>query len=232
MSNYKLIAESLIILKQPQVYKEVEKGFFKNTPELEGYLVNLSKIFKAQSFFIFNISGSFDKENSVKSINNKIFITYSIKDFESIEIFINNLESYAKDIIRLLEKAVEESNKIKKINSNEIKSDKSSKYGLPYGYSKDSEGNVVVDKEEANLALKVFKTYIKIRSIRKTTQLLANIGMKSRQGNRIDNSVISGILHNKDYLEMSIQIIPTSLFYNAQKILGRNSKDDNLIKRI
>lgn len=209
------IAKILLYLKSSSNYNKVEKGYFNNARELEGYFVNLSKYSNIKLFLILSTSSAFTQNNSVKELDNVIFITYSVKDFKSIEDFVNNLEKYSKDLINLVEKALKEF-------SSKEDSDKTVKYNMPYGYSK-IKNEVVIDEDEAKLAQKVFQTYIKFESIRKTAELLGGSGLLDRKGERLSPAVISGILHDSRYLEMEKVVIQKPLFLKSQEILRRNS---------
>ena len=236
-NKYILIAKCLVYLKDINNYIKINKGFFPNSPEFEGFNVALTDVVKFDLHFLMNVSKNFNKEDSVKENKEVVFITYNNNDnFTTLKDFTDNIDEYMKDSIPLLEEAVEKYSDelLRKIKSNKIGKGIFSKYNLPYGYSRTKNKKIVFDKKEANTALLVFRTYIRLRSMKKVADALGGSGVESRQNIPIDVGTISGILHDNRYLADEFTkvatVVPTSIYYKAQDILRRNVKQDSYTK--
>jgi flagellar biosynthesis regulator FlaF len=94
------------------------------------------------------------------------------------------------------------------------------------------DGKIKVDKKEADLVRKIFMLYAKQKSMQKVAEVMKSSGFISRQGEKINFSVVSDILHDNRYLskELPQSIVPISLFKKTQEILHRSSTDSKIIK--
>jgi len=213
-SNLEKIALILIYLKKEINYIQFNKNFFNNKPELEGYYIDLTNIFKNNVYLI--ISSTLDSD--VKKLQDNIFITFNLKG--SIEEFIKNLNTNAKSIIDLLEQVI-------RLSSEEVAQNKKTS-SLPLGYYEGENGDVIVDREKANLARKIFNTYANLRSMKQTLRVVgAQLPYAERTQFNIGN--VSKVLHDERYKNMRPSIIPTASFNQAQEILKRN-RSEQLIK--
>lgn len=224
------IAKCLVHLKEIKNYTEIAKGYFRNSPDFEGFNINLSRVVKFKLIILVNTSKEFDKNSSVKKLEDYVFITFNASSFfRDLKTFVDTLEDNSVKIVALLEKAIE------KYADELLAGGDSSKYNLPYGYSKTNSGEIVLDKDEASVAFNVFRMYIRLKSMKKVAESLGGSGVLSRIGSRMDVSVISGILHDSRYLDEQFvkvaAIIPASIFKKGQEILKRNAKEQNTLRK-
>jgi hypothetical protein len=225
-THYYKVAEAILYLKNKNKYINVAKGNFKNVPEFEGHYINLSKIFGTETYLLLNKNKDYKPSVKVKLLAGKLFLLSNINDLDS---FINGLNKYLVEFVKLVNKGVTLVNK----EEDEVpdKGDGEgdyTKYNLPYGYSKYN-GEIVVDKEEANVTKKVFSNYIRLKSMSKVAEQLSNSGEKQRSGDRLDYATISNILHDTRYMDLKPNIIPPSIFKRAQVILQRNTSQEKRI---
>jgi hypothetical protein len=214
-----LITKSLITIINKKNYIKIEPGFFKNAPELYGYYVDLTEIVKSPFYVILNNSPNYIPDKDCKKIGNIVFV---IMDFNKLK---SDIKEFSKEASLLLKKGLDRIN-IDKEDAEKLvnKKDKNTNnYSIPYGYSKDNNGNVSVNKEEASQVHKIFQMYSKLRSMRKVADILKrNRETSNRTGQGVDYSFVSTILHDRRYLNIKPQIVPTSIFKSVQVILSRN----------
>jgi flagellar biosynthesis regulator FlaF len=223
------IAEALVHLKDAESYIAINKNDFKNAPSLEGYYVDFSNIFNIKLFLILNNNKNFNIEKNTKEIEKNYFIVLNLYELDkSLEEFLNNLDKHSKLLIDLFEKLIGEFN----IKLEPEDDETSKQYNLPYGYTRNKQGNIIVHKEEADLVRKIYMMYAKQKSMKKVAQSMKATGFMSRKGERIEFGVVSDILHDSRYLskELPSSIVPISLFKKIQDILKRNVKEGRFIK--
>ena len=219
------IIEALIYLKDKEVYTPINKGDFKKAPELEGYFVDFNKIFKKKIYLILNNSNKYDIERNVKELEGSYFIIFNLyKVSKDLETFINSLDKHSNILIKLFENLFTAYN----VSLEDKKDEKNNQYNLPYGYTRNSEGKIIIDKKEADLVRKVFTMYSKLKSMKKVADSVRLAGFLTRSGERVEFGVISNILHDYRYISKDLPqaIIPMSLFNKTQGILSRNVKDN------
>lgn len=227
---YNKIAQALIYLKSINNYIKIDKNDFKNAPNLEGYFSDLSKIFRKKIYIIFNNSKDYKIDKNTKEIEKHYFAILNLYNIESsLENFINNLDKNSSFIIEILEKLISEFGMDLRDSKEE---DEVENYDVPYGYTKDKQGNIIIQKEEADMVRKIFLLYNKYKSMKKVASDLGASGFVSRKGDRLEFSTVSGILHDERYLDKKLPqaIVPISLFRQTQEILKRNVKNRRVLK--
>lgn len=223
------IAEALIYLKNSDKYIQINKNDFKNAPSLEGYYVDLSPVLNNKIYLILNNEKKFNIEKNTKEIDKYYFIVMNLFNLGgSLEKFLENLNDNSKIIITLLEKLITEFDI--KLGGDKDKTDV--QYDLPYGYTRNKKGNIIVDKKEADMVRKIFLLYEKQKSMKKVAETMKNTGFVSRKGEKVEFGTVSDILHDKRYLskDLPISIVPLSLFNKVQQVLQRNVKENKSIK--
>ena len=104
---------------------------------------------------------------------------------------------------------------------------------IPYGYNKNSDGYLVINKYEAEIVRMIFKRYIQIRSMPQLAFEMNKKGIKPRRANYWSATVIKYILDNKLYLGCyqvcdvnaqinELKIVTNRLFQKARNIRYRN----------
>lgn len=223
------IVESIIYLRDKNNYVTINKGDFKKAPLLEGYYIDLYPILKNKVYLILNTNKKYDVDKNTKEINNKYYFIvmnlYAMED--SLDDFVKNINKHFSDILKLME-YLYESHSI----DLEDEDQEGKQHDLPYGYTRDKNGNIIVNKEEADLARKTFMAYAKEKSMKRVSNSLRSSGHVSRKGEPIEFSVVSGILHDNRYISKDLPqaIIPASLFKKVQDVLRRNTKDNKIMK--
>ena len=227
------ISRALVYLKNRNHYTEINEGDFVNTPALSGYFVNLSSIFSDKIYMIFNASREYKSDKTLKEVNGNYFIVINLKT--SIEDLIKCLDANSGIIIDSFEKLIQKFNLGSDDEDKDEDKDTGStdNYGLPYGYTKNKNGRVVVSKDEADMVRRVFTLYIKYKSMKQVTIELSAKGYTSRKGTRVEFATISGILHDERYLGKNLPqaIVPIAMFNKTQSILRRNAKKQGAVEQ-
>ena len=196
-----LIAKEIAKLKNKNQYKQIQKGFFTNLPEIEGFIVEIDVFENNPIFIVINTNEKFKYEKEFVRIENYTFIIINVPDLDSFRL---NLTGYLSDIIGYFKEVLQD---VKEID---IQKDD----GLPLGYDYDDEGNIVINQAEADLARKVFKEYTNLRSIRKVASAVKS-----------SYSVIRDILYDDRYPRMEQKIIPDNYLNRVYQIMRENRKN-------
>lgn len=197
----RLIIKEILKLKNRKNYKKIEKGFFKNIPEIEGYIVELDTFEERPIFIILNTNKDYNYKKEYTVFDKYSFIIFNVSD---LNYFINNLTKYLSNLIDYF-KDILKNVKIEEIHKED---------GLPFGYEYDEKENIIVNKEEASIVAKAFKEYISLQSIRKVASSLKS-----------SYSVIRDILYDERYARMPIKIVPDSYLKRVYQIMQENRKN-------
>lgn len=106
---------------------------------------------------------------------------------------------------------------------------------VPYGYEKDVDGSLVINPIEASVVKRIFKRYVKIRSMPQLAFELNEERIEPRRSDRWSATVVKYILDNELYLgkyEVSdvcdlipeLRIVSNELFNKANKIRFRHKR--------
>lgn len=196
-----LIAKEITKLKSKKYYKQINKGFFTNLPELEGYIVEIDVFENNPIFIILNTNPEFKYEKEFIRIENYSFIILNVQDLDSFRL---NLTKYLSDIINYFKEVLQD------VKEEEVQKDD----GLPLGYDYDSDGKIVVNQNEADLVRRVFKEYVNLQSIRKVASAVKS-----------SYSVIRDILYDDRYPRMAQKIIPDNYLTRVYQIMKDNRKN-------
>jgi len=195
------IARDIINLKKENSYTEFSKNFFKNVPELQGYLFKFDHLKELNIYLLVNTNPKFRYPKKYININKYNFIIYNSKNLED---FLNNLSKNLSSIIEILKKLTKDNTSIEKQKEG----------GLPYGYFEDKNGKVQVDPKKASEVRQIFKLYYNVRSIKKVAQQL-----------NTNFSHIHDVLHDSRYTKMDNIIIPQLDLKRVNEILFVNRKN-------
>lgn len=196
-----LIAKEIARLKNRREYKKINKGFFTNLPDIEGYIVEIDIFENNPIFIIINTNTSFKYDKEFVLFENYAFIVINVPELDDFRL---NLTRYLSDIIKYFKEIL---SNVKEI---EIQKDD----GLPFGYDYDENGNIVINQEEADIVRKVFKEYTTLRSIRKVASAVKS-----------SYSVIRDILYDDRYMRMAQKIIPDNYLNRVYQIMRENRKN-------
>lgn len=238
---FRMDNNSSIILKTiKKINKEderiiINKGDFKNAPLLEGFYIDISELIDTPLYLIINTSKEYTSKK-IKFIDGILFIILTVADSD-INSIVDDLINILNDILQKkdlikksseLEKTDNEDGDLEDDISPEDPNDGFNKNNVPYGYAKDKDGKIIIDKKEAEQVNKIFRLYIKMKSMKKVSSIMRNSGEVSTDGSDYKMGVVSGILHNENYLNIKPIILPISLYKQANIILTRNKSDNKL----
>ena len=133
-------------VKNGSGYKEFSAGYFKNVPEMTGYLYRFRYAEGPKIYLILQTSeDGYDKSH----VTNKGF-HFVIFKVPSKDYFVENFPLYMNRLLTML------SSITKDYGKNEGKK----KDGLPHGYKEDANGKVVMDLKEVALVKRIFQSYL------------------------------------------------------------------------
>ena len=196
------LAENLLNLFDPSSYKEFEKGYFTNRPNLEGYYYIFKRITKPKFCLILNRSEERYPTSMVK-IRDYVFMVFNVP---SLEDFLENLAD--KYIVMILDTL---DNELQKKNTR----------NLPYGYYVDENGDLQIDLKAAAEVRRIYDMYIDTQSIRDIANEL-----------RTNFSDIREILHDsQEYMQMRNKIVPLSKLKQVTELMASNVRGGATAKR-
>lgn len=196
----KTISSDITKLRKEDSYKAFEKGYFKNVPELQGYLYKFKVSDEPKIVLIIDTSNSGYSKSYYKS-KGYHFIVYKAS---SIGEFIKNFFNYSSDIIDLVNHILDKAQEMKDIIAG----------GIPHGYKIDSNGDIVVDQKEAKLVREIYKMYTQYGSIREiANELKSNF------------SHVRDVLHDYRYEKMTPSIIQASTLKKVRAKMETNRKN-------
>lgn len=197
---YQKVAKDISRLKKAKEYTPFKKGFFKNSPELEGYIFKFSSVGN-KIYLVVNTNKNYKYDKNFTEGGDFSFIVYNS---DSLEDFISELSKEAGEIIRILKKA---------LNKGYESKEEKRQYNIPHGYYKDEDGNIKVDSASASEVRDIFKQYMQHRSIKKVAQL-----------QNTNFSRIRDVLHDERYMDIQPQIVPTNIQKKVREIIYQNRK--------
>lgn len=196
----KTLASDITKLRKEDSYGYFGKGYFRNVPDMEGYLYEFQCPKYGRIFLIVDTSGSNYNKNYFKK-DNFYFLLYKASSLAS---FINDFFTNSSDIIE----------KVNYILDNEQENADIRAGGIPHGYKLNDAGEIVVDPIESIEVKKIYKLYTQYGSIRKIASEL-----------KTNFSHIRDVLHDYRYEKMSISIIPKSVLKKARQLMDKNRKN-------
>ena len=189
------LAINLKHLFEENSYKEFDKGYFVNQPNMTGYFYIFKNITKPRFCLVLNTSEYKYPTNSVK-IGEYLYIVFNIS---SLEEYLQNLSSQYFPII------------LTKIDENLLKKNPRN---LPYGYYMDPNGDIKVDLKKANEVKRIYDMYIDIGSVREIVDAMNSNFSHVRQV----------LANNEEYAQMKQQIVPMSKLKKVNELLAQNVK--------
>ena len=106
----------------------------------------------------------------------------------------------------------------------------------PLGFNKGKDDRLIINNEEADLIRKIFKRYIKLKSMPQLAYKLNKKGIKTKRGGKWTASTIKKILDNEIYIGIykvahvetyikDYKIVSKQLFMKAKELRMRSKKD-------
>ena len=193
-SKKEILAINIAYMQKPESYEEFQAGAFPAVPKMSGYTLRFKEFKKYEVYLVLNTTEGFEYNNP-------------LVEEDKFVIMVINIEQYMQPIMDVL----------KDIANKDNVSDRE----LPYGYTRDEDGNIKVNPAEAIVVKKIFKDYPSYKSIRKVAQEL-----------RTDYSFVHDVLHDARYTRMPIQIVPEVDVRRAYQVMQSNKKNKHTKKRI
>lgn len=196
----KTLANDITKLRKANSYKEFEKGYFRNVPDMSGYIYKFNCSDYSQIYLIVDTSNSgYSKEYYKK--DNYYFLVYKN----------SNLNGFLKGFFEVSSEIIDRVNSIldKDQENADIRAG-----GVPHGYKLNRSGEIVVDPVESIQVKKIYKLYTQYGSIRKiANELKSNF------------SHVRDVLHDYRYERMQPCIIPNSILKKARQLMDKNRKN-------
>ena len=203
-SKKEIIAVNIAYMQKPESYEEFQAGAFPAVPKMSGYTLRFKEFKKYEVYLVLNTTEGFEYNNPLVEEDKFVIMVINIA---SLEYFLQNIEQYMQPIMDVLKDIADKDN----VSDRE----------LPYGYTRDEDGNIKVNPAEAVVVKKIFKDYPSYKSIRKVAQEL-----------RTDYSFVHDVLHDARYTRMPIQIVPEVDIRRAYQVMQSNKKNPHTKKRI
>ena len=183
-------------------YKEFERGYFVNKPNLEGYYYIFKNITKPKFCLILN-TGEEKYPTHMARIGDYVFIVFNVP---SLDEFLNTLTDVNFSILM-------------DIIDNEL--EKKNTRNLPYGYYTDENGELKVDLKAAAEVRRIYDMYIDTQSIRDIAAEL-----------RTNFSDIREILHDsEEYMQMRDKIVSPVKLKQVMELMAANARGGAAAKR-
>ena len=203
-SKKEIIAVNIAYMQNPESYEEFQAGAFPAVPKMSGYTLRFKEFKQYEVYLVLNTTEGFEYDNPLVEEDKFVIMVINIA---SLEYFLQNIEQYMQPIMDVLKDIADKDN----VSDRE----------LPYGYTRDEDGNIKVNPAEAVIVKKIFKDYPSYKSIRKVAQEL-----------RTDYSFVHDILHDARYTRMPIQIVPEVDIRRAYQVMQSNKKNPHTKKKI
>lgn len=203
-SKKEIIAVNIAYMQKPESYEEFQAGAFPAVPKMSGCTLRFKEFKQYEVYLVLNTTEGFEYDNPLVEEDKFVIMVINIA---SLEYFLQNIEQYMQPIMDVLKDIADKDN----VSDRE----------LPYGYTRDEDGNIKVNPAEAVTVKKIFKDYPSYKSIRKVAQEL-----------RTDYSFVHDILHDARYTRMPIQIVPEVDIRRAYQVMQSNKKNPHTKKRI
>ena len=196
----KTLANDIVKLRKANSYKQFKKGYFRNVPEMAGYIYKFKCSDYSQIYLIVDTSNSsYSKEYYKK--DNYYFLVYKSS---SIDDFIKKFFDISSEIL----------DRVNSILNNDQENADDREAGVPHGYKVNKAGEVVIDPVEALKVKKIYKLYTQYASIRKVKNEL-----------KTNYSFVRQVLHDYRYERMQPRIIPDSIWKKARQMMDKNRKN-------
>ena len=195
----KTLAKDMVRLKKASSYKEFQPGFFRNVPELGGYIYKFKCPEYSKIFLIINTTGGYKKKYF-----NKDEYHFLIKEAPSLKDWLAKFFQESSEIMDMVNNILDKDQTNADIREG----------GVPHGYKIDGSGAVVVDAKEAILVKKIYKLYSRYGSIRKIAAEL-----------KTNYSHVRDVLHDYRYEHMDQPIIPSSDLKKVRAMMEKNRKN-------
>lgn len=196
----KSLAKDITRLRKESSYKEFDKGFFTNVPDMGGYIYKFKCSDDAKIYLIVDTSNSKYGKNFYK----KDAFYFLVYKSASLDAFIDKFFEISSDLMDRVNSILDKEQENADIRAG----------GIPHGYKLNDAGEIVVDPVESIKVRKIYKLYTQYGSIRRIADEL-----------KTNFSHVRDVLHDYRYEEMKISIIPSSVLKKARQLMDKNRKN-------
>ena len=196
----KTLANDITRLRKEGSYKEFEAGYFRNVPDMTGYIYKF-KCGDYSNIYLIIDTSSCDYSKDYYKKDNYYFLVYKRK----------SLKQFLSEFFELSSEIMDRVNSI--LNKDQENADIRAG-GVPHGYKIDGSGEIVIDPVEAQKVKKIYKLYTQYASIRKVRDVL-----------KTNYSFVREVLHDYRYERLQPRIIPDSIWKKARQMLDKNRKN-------
>lgn len=196
----KSLASDITKIRKEESFGYFDKGYFRNVPDMKGYMYEFGCPKYGRIFLIIDTSNSKYTKDYYKK-DNFYFLIYKYPSFQA---YLNDFFSISSEIMDRVNSILDDEQENADIRAG----------GVPHGYKLNDAGEIVVDPIESIKVRKIYKLYTQYGSIRKIASEL-----------KTNFSHIRDVLHDYRYEKMKISIIPKSVLKKARQLMDSNRKN-------
>lgn len=196
----KTLANDITRLRKKENYKEFKAGYFRNVPDMAGYIYKFKCGDYSNIYLIVDTSNCGYSKDYYKK-DNYHFLVYKRA----------SLAQFLKQFFEISSEILDRVNSI--LNKDQENADIRAG-GIPHGYKLDGSGEIVLDPVEAQKVKKIYKLYVQYASIRKVRDIL-----------KTNYSFVREVLKDYRYERLQPRIIPDSIWKKARQMLDKNRKN-------
>ena len=194
------LGSDVIRLRKPSSYKEFSKGYFRNVPDMSGFIYKFKCGEYSNIYLIVDTSNGSYSKNYYKK-DNYYFLIYKAS---SLDKFLKGFFEISSEIL----------DRVNSILDKEQENADDRAGGVPHGYKLDKSGAIVIDPVESVKVKKIYKLYTQYASIRKVANTL-----------KTNYSFVREVMHDYRYERMQPKIIPDSIWKKARQMMDKNRKN-------
>jgi len=196
----KTLANDITRIRKEESYKEFGAGYFRNVPDMTGYIYKFKCGDYSNIYLIIDTSNCGYSKDYYKK-DNYYFLVYKSR----------SLAQFIKGFFEISSEIMDRVNSI--LNKDQENADIRAG-GIPHGYKLDGSGEIVIDPVEAQKVKKIYKLYVQYASIRKVRDVL-----------KTNYSFVREVLKDYRYERLQPKIIPDSIWKKARQMLDKNRKN-------
>ena len=196
----KSLASDITKIRKEESFGYFDKGYFRNVPDMKGYMYEFGCPKYGRIFLIIDTSNSKYTKDYYKK-DNFYFLIYKYPSFQA---YLNDFFLISSEIMDRVNSILDDEQENADIRAG----------GVPHGYKLNDAGEIVVDPIESIEVRKIYKLYTQYGSIRKIASEL-----------KTNFSHIRDVLHDYRYEKMKISIIPKSVLKKARQLMDSNRKN-------
>ena len=195
------LARIIATIRDKDKYVVIDKGYFIQAPDIEGYLYkvpNNDKLGEYKIYVLVNTNTGFIYPSKKTEIKNNIVLVYNTVSFEK---YVSEATIVAGELVKVVEDIIARV---------EEERDKD----LPYGYKRDDSGKIILDTIKADEVKDIFKGYIEMKSMNKLAKELGT-----------NFSHVHDVLNDERYETFKPSIVSKADIKAVNEIMQGNQKN-------